>query len=197
MNISQILANPVSVEPGNLVKGSPELGSLVDVDLASLLSICLAELLAVAQAGESSLKDASLACEIGCAIKSQVAGKHDLVGVKKRDEWVTRQVNRLALPVHLEAVGASRQGAEGRTVVGERLEVLVLTVGSNNPSRWLRRGTNTAGSSGSHRSRVRVGAVVRVLVLHLTLDLVLVRVGFGAGFGVGAGPGVGTNRPWG
>lgn len=72
---SQVLANPVGVEPTNPVKGGPKLGGLVDVDLAGLLRIRLAELLVVAEAEESSLKDASLAGQVRSAIQSQVAGE--------------------------------------------------------------------------------------------------------------------------
>lgn len=140
---SQVLTNPVGVEPTNPVKGSPKLGGLVDIDLACLLRIRLAELLVVAEAEESSLKDASLAGQVRSAVQSQVASERHLVGVQEVDMRVVAQVNRLSLPIHLEAVGSVGQRVQRRTVVGKRPKVLVLTVGGHDPTRGLRRGTNT------------------------------------------------------
>lgn len=164
---SQVLTNPVGVEPTNPVKGSPELGGLVDIDLAGLLRIRLAELLVVAEAEESSLKDASLAGQVRSAVQSQVAGERHLVGVQEADMRVVAQVNRLSLPIHLETVGSVGQRVQRRAVVGKRPEVLVLAVGGHDPTRGLRRGTNAWSRSngaggggagvGTDRSRGRLG----------------------------------------
>jgi len=42
---SEVLVHPLDVEPANLLISLPELGSLVDIDLAGLLSIRFPELL--------------------------------------------------------------------------------------------------------------------------------------------------------
>lgn len=156
----QEASHPFSTEPANLVKGSPELGGLVDVNLAGLLSVSLAELLAGPEALKTALKHASLAGEIGGAVQAEVAGEDDFVRVKQVVVGVVAEVDWLALPVHLEAVGPVGKRVEGRAVVGKRLEILVLAVGGNNAARWLRGSAWAPSSSGSNNDGRRRGQAV-------------------------------------
>lgn len=110
-------AHPVGIEPAHLVKSSPKFGGLVNVNLACLLSISLAEFLAGSKALETPLKDATLAGEVGGAVKSQIAREQDLVRVQKMCMGITAQVNRLALPINLERIGAGGKRIAWRAVV--------------------------------------------------------------------------------
>lgn len=91
----------MSVEPADLVKSGPQLGCLVDINLAGLLCIRLAEFLARAQTLEAALKDAALASKIGSAVKSKVASQRHLVWVQQLGVRIAAEVNWLALPVDL------------------------------------------------------------------------------------------------
>ena len=152
--------HPVSVEPANFVKGSPRLGCLVDVDLAGLLRICLAEFLARAQALEAALKDTAFVSKIGSAVESQVASQRYFVWVQQLGVRVAAEVNWLALPVDLEAVGATGKRVNGRAVVGKRVKVLVFAIGSDDTTRRLWRGAGAASSgSWSDAARCRSDAI--------------------------------------
>lgn len=156
----QEASHPFSTEPANLVKGSPELGGLVDINLAGLLSISLAELLAGPEALKTALKHASLAGEIGGAVQAEVAGEDDFVRVKQVVVRVAAEVNWLALPVHLEAVGSVGKRVEWRAVVWKRLEILVLAVGGDNAAGWLRGSAGALSSGRSNNNRRRRGQAV-------------------------------------
>lgn len=156
----QEASHPFSTEPANLVKGSPELGGLVDVNLAGLLSVSLAELLAGPEALKTALKHASLAGEIGGAVQAEVAGEDDFVRVKQVVVRVAAEVNWLALPVHLEAVGSVGKRVEGWAVVRKRLEILVLAVGGDNAAGWLRGSAGASSSGRSNNNRRRRGQAV-------------------------------------
>ena len=97
-------ADPTLVQPANLVKGSPELGRLVDIDLARLLGIGLAELLAHPETFEAPDKHASLAGQIRSTVETQICSQHHLVGVQQALVRVGTQVDGGALPINLKAV---------------------------------------------------------------------------------------------
>lgn len=144
----------MGVKPANLVKGGPQLGSLVDVNLAGLLGIRLAEFLAGAEALQAALKDAALAGEVGCAVEAQVTSEQDLVGVKEMGLGIAAEINGLTLPVDLERVGAAGQRVAGRAVVGQLVKVLVLAVGGDDAARGFWRGTSAVlGGSGNGATR--------------------------------------------
>lgn len=117
------------VEPADFIVGHPQLRGLVHIDLASLLGIGLAELLADLGTLEAALEDAALAGQIGGTVETQETGQDELVRVQKMAVGVFGEIERVPLPVHLQAVRLGRQVAQRGAVVGALIEVLVFAVG--------------------------------------------------------------------
>jgi len=107
-----VLLDPFGVKPSDLLVCLPELGCLVDVDLAGLLSIRLSELLLDSQCVNSSLEDSALRGQVGGAIEAKVRSEEDLVWVKEMSVRVVAEINGSASPVNLEGVGLVRQAVE-------------------------------------------------------------------------------------
>lgn len=61
------------VKPAGSVKGSPQLGGLVDINLASLLGVGLAEVFHSLITGKPANEDASLAGQVRRTVKAQIA----------------------------------------------------------------------------------------------------------------------------
>jgi hypothetical protein len=143
-SVVEILLYPLRVKPADLVVRSPELGGLVDIDLASLLRVRLAELLRgeLLRALQAADENAPLAREICGAVQAETSSETQLVGVEEMSVGVLAQVESVALPVNLEAVGLVGQRAERRAVILQSEEVLVLAVGRNRPHSWLWCGTD-------------------------------------------------------
>lgn len=136
--------DPGRVEPAHLLKGGPELRCLVDINLAGLLRVGLAKLFAGAQTLQATLKDASLARQVRRAVEAQVSCEKQLVGVEQTRVGIATEVDRLPLPVYLEAIGPVGQGGEGRTVIRYGAKVLVLPVRSHDPPRRFWGGAGAA-----------------------------------------------------
>lgn len=118
--------DPVLVQPANLVKSCPQLGCLIDVNLASLLGIRLAEILLNFETFQASHKHSALAGQVSCSIESQVGCERELVRVEQVTVGVVAKIDRSPLPIDLETVGLCRQRAHRWAVIGQGIEVLVL-----------------------------------------------------------------------
>lgn len=143
---SDILGDPAGVQPADLLERLPQLARLVHVDLAGLLGVGLAELLADAQGLDALDEDASLGGQVGGTVEPQVAGEQDLVRIEQVGVRVAGQVEGHAAPLHLEGIRSIRQAGQGRAVVWEAREVLVLT---DDPLRRIRRGPRRLDSARS------------------------------------------------
>lgn len=143
---SQILPHPAAVQPTDLVKGRPQLGGLVDVNLARLLRVRLAKLLAHPQTLEPPDEHASLARQVRRAVQPQVGRQRDLVPVQQVCVGIAAEVDGCPSPVHLEAARPIRQGFDRWTVVGQRAKVLVFTVRCHRAAMQLRCGADAVGS---------------------------------------------------
>lgn len=148
MSRSRPVQNPLLVEPTDLLVGRVQLRGLVDVDLARLLGMGLAELLALVVVLQAGLEDPALAGEIRSAVQPQACRELELVGVEQMSVWVLAEVQGIALPVDLEAVGPVGQGAHWRAVVRDGVEVLVLAVWRDKPAARLRRRANSSRGLG-------------------------------------------------
>lgn len=150
---SHELADPVHVEPADLLKRGPQFGRLVDVNLAGLLGVGLAELLALNSAGSAADEDAPLAGEVRSAVQSEVGRQAELVRVQEVGVRVLAEIDRRALPVDLEAVGLVRERVERRAEILERVEVTILAVRRDHAAPGLGRNTvkpALGGAVGAH-----------------------------------------------
>ena len=84
----EVLAGVNRIEPAHFVESSPELASLVDIDLACLLSISLPEFLSDAQCGQASLKYPSLAAQVGGAGQTKDGRDIDFRLVEHMTVWI-------------------------------------------------------------------------------------------------------------
>lgn len=125
--------DPAGVQPSHLIKSSPQFGGFVDINLAGLLRVRLAELLTRAQALQAALEDASFAGEVRGTVEAKIASEEKLVRMQQFGVRIAAEINGLALPVHLEAVGTQRQRVQRRAVIDNGTEILVLAVRSNDP----------------------------------------------------------------
>lgn len=98
-------------------------------------------------------EDATLAGEIGCAVEAKRGGPRELVRVQEVRVGVLAEVQRGALPIHLDAIGLDGQRAQGRAAVGESVEVLVLPRRGNSACAWLRGRADAMGRPGRRGGR--------------------------------------------
>ena len=139
--------HPLQVEPADLVVCRPQLRCLVDINVAGLLGIRLAEFFPNARTLQPALEKPALAGNVSSTVQSQVASQHQFVGVKQMSVWVIAEVNWLAPPIGLhEARGTTGQAAGWRTVIGNRLKVLVLAH-SASPTGGFWSGASSLGGS--------------------------------------------------
>ena len=134
-NTLQKTPEVLSVEPANLLVGDPEPAGLVDVDPANLLGIRLPELLAYPEGIETCLEDASLAEKVGCAAKSEGGSDVQFSLVQEMAVRIIGEIERLALPTDLEALGiACRKSVDRRAEVRQSVEVHVIADGRSTDS---------------------------------------------------------------
>ena len=134
---------PLLVEPPDTVKRYPQLGRLVDVNLARLLGVRLAKLFTNVGTTQTALKDAPLTREVGGAVEAEGGGQLELVAVQQAAVRVAVVRDRVALPLDAQAAGpVGVERAERRAVVGHGLEVLVVAhdgAALARRRRWVRR----------------------------------------------------------
>lgn len=80
---------------------------------------------------QAPLEDSSLARQVRGAVQSKVPGQRHLIRMEHAGVRVMAEINGLTLPLDLETVGLVGQGADRRTVVWQRVEVLVFPVWRN------------------------------------------------------------------
>ena len=115
------------LQPSDLVESRPQLGGLVHVDLARLLAVRLSKLLSDPQALDSRDENSSFAREVGRAVEAEVGRQDQLVLVEEVSVRVVAEIDGSALPLDLERIGSIGERRRRRSVVGERVEVLVLS----------------------------------------------------------------------